>query len=67
MKKLKKSRIRQNKIETLGITFLRLEDKSVKTQIHHVVRVIEDLIEELEKKDHYLLQHQCVELIQNPF
>lgn len=41
---------RQNKIEKLGITFLRLDDKGIKTQIHHIVRVIEDFIEEMEVK-----------------
>lgn len=41
---------RQSDIEKLGIVFLRLDDKSIKTQIHHVVRVIEDFIEELEKQ-----------------
>jgi len=41
---------RQKEIEKLGIIFLRLDDKLIKTRIHHIVRVIEDFIEELEKE-----------------
>ncbi len=40
---------RQNELEKLGITFLRLDDWLIKTQIQHMVRGIEDLIVELEK------------------
>ncbi|MBI3501644.1 MAG: endonuclease domain-containing protein [Bacteroidetes bacterium] len=42
---------RQNELEKLGITFLRLDDKSIKIQIHHIIRVVEDFIEELEIKN----------------
>ena len=42
---------RQNELEKLGVVFLRLDDKSIKTQMHHVVRVIEDFILELEEKN----------------
>ncbi len=42
---------RQNELEKLGIVFLRLDDKAIKIQIQHVVRVIEDFIEELEKQN----------------
>jgi len=41
---------RQNELEKLGITFLRLDDLAVKTQMQHMLRVIEDFIEELKLK-----------------
>jgi len=41
---------RQNELEKLGIIFLRLDDNLIKTQIHHIIRVIEDFIGELEIK-----------------
>ena len=41
---------RQNELEKLGIIFLRLDDKLIKTQIRHVVQVIEDFVEVFEKK-----------------
>ena len=42
---------RQNELEKLGITFLRLDDSAVKSQIQQIERVIEDFIEELEIKN----------------
>lgn len=45
---------RQNELEKLGITFLRLDDLAVKSQIQHIIRVIEDFIEELEKQNQIL-------------
>ena len=40
----------ENELESLGITFLRLDDRFIKTQIQHAIRVIEDFIQELEKQ-----------------
>lgn len=42
---------RQNELEKSGITFLRLDDLMVKSQMQHVLRVVEDFIEELELKN----------------
>ncbi|MBI4931906.1 MAG: endonuclease domain-containing protein [Bacteroidetes bacterium] len=49
--KAEKDLKRQTELEKLGIIFLRLDDNLIKTQIHHIIRVIEDFIEELEKQN----------------
>ena len=52
---------RQNELEKLGITFLRIDDKMVKRQIQHVVRAIEYFVEELEIKNK-IVTTPCVPL-----
>lgn len=43
--------IRQQKLESLGLSVLRFYEWDVKKDIHAVVRVIENWIEEFERKD----------------
>ena len=44
-------RIRQQKLESLGLSILRFYEWDVKKDIHAVVQVIENWIEEFEKKN----------------
>lgn len=44
-------RIRQQKLESLGLSILRFYEWNVKKDIHAVVHVIEDWIEEFERKN----------------
>ena len=44
---------RQGELEQLGITFLRLDNDSIKKQTHHIARIIEDFIEQLEMKNKF--------------
>jgi very-short-patch-repair endonuclease len=41
----KKDRIRQTKLESLGLTFLRFDDKDVKQNLDQVIHVIESWID----------------------
>ena len=50
MKKSEKDRIRQQKLESLGLSVLRLYDWDVKKYINAVVKRIELWVEEFEKK-----------------
>jgi very-short-patch-repair endonuclease len=44
-----KDKARQSEIEALGITFLRFDDKDIKTQMDGVIREILNYVEEFEK------------------
>lgn len=41
---------RQNKLESLGVKFIRFEDKAVKQNMHYVLIALENKIEELKKE-----------------
>jgi very-short-patch-repair endonuclease len=48
--KLEKDRLRQQKLESLGLSFLRFYDLDVKNDLNGVIRVIELWIDEYESK-----------------
>ena len=48
--KLEKDRLRQQKLESLGLSFLRFYDLDVKNDLDDVIRVIELWIDEFELK-----------------
>jgi very-short-patch-repair endonuclease len=48
--KLEKDRLRQQKLESLGLSFLRFYDLDVKNDLNGVIRVIELWIDEFESK-----------------
>lgn len=49
--KSESDRIRQQKLESLGLSILRFYEWDVKKDIHAVVQVIENWIEEFERKN----------------
>jgi very-short-patch-repair endonuclease len=52
--KIEEDQIRQNRIEKIGIRFLRFYDRDVKTNLSGVIQRIEDWIKENEQKDNPL-------------
>jgi very-short-patch-repair endonuclease len=48
--KLEKDRLRQQKLESLGLSFLRFYDLDVKNDLNGVIRIIELWIDEFESK-----------------